>query len=76
MSPIEQFRSGKGDEVMHTVQEFINQRENRFGRLSRKRQQELCRAARRLIASYPHMANASTFWRGLSANQVIAAATR
>lgn len=61
---------------MHTVQDFINQQEDRFARLSRKRQQELCRAARRLIASYPHMADASTFWRGLSARHVLVAASR
>jgi hypothetical protein len=36
----------------------------------------LVKRAKDYIRSHPHMANASTFWRGMSAQQLIAAATK
>jgi hypothetical protein len=53
-----------------TVQEFIESRINDFLNLSKPRQNQLRREARRVA---PHMMNASNFWRGLSANHVLSA---
>lgn len=61
---------------MHTVQDFVAQQEERFAALSYSRRKGLVAAAKKLIESLPHMADASTFWRGLSARQVISAASR
>lgn len=53
-----------------TVQEFIEMRQNQFMNLGRSRQNQLRREARQVAS---HMRDASNFWRGLSANQVLSA---
>lgn len=47
----------------------------RLQALAPSTQQRLRRKAAAYVQQYPHMAHASTFWRGLSATQVIAATT-
>lgn len=61
---------------MHTVQDFVAQQEERFAQLSYSRRKGLVAGAKKLIAAFPHMADASTFWRGLSARQVLEIAGR
>lgn len=56
-----------------TVQEHIDDRVRQFMSLSVSRQRRLRRMAAALIESQPHAADNSTFWRGLSARQVISA---
>ena len=53
-----------------TVQEFVEAQQAKFSTLSASRQNQLRREAR-LVAR--HMKDASNFWRGLSALQVLAA---
>jgi len=53
-----------------TVQEFIESQQAKFSTLSISRQNQLRREARLVTA---HMKDASNFWRGLSALQVLAA---
>lgn len=55
---------------MKTVNEQIATIASQFRKLSAARQSSLRRQAREAIAAKPHMADASTFWRGLSARQV------
>jgi hypothetical protein len=56
---------------MMTVNEYVAAQKARFLRLRPATQLRLCRAARRHICLTPHMADASTFWRGLSPRQVL-----
>ncbi len=56
---------------MKTVNERICEFKAEFKRLSPKYQAELVSKAKTYIEKYPHMADASIFWRGLSARQVI-----
>jgi hypothetical protein len=56
-----------------TINEQIAARQAEFCQLAKSTQSSLRRKAKELIDSRPHMANASTFWRGLSAIQVLAA---
>jgi len=58
---------------MATVSEVIALRQSEFRRLSASRRSVLVRRAICLCNDYPHCADASNFWRGLSARQVIAA---
>ena len=58
---------------MITVQEYVAKLEKRFSQLSKSRKATLRREARKFIYEAPHMADASIFWRGLSARQVLAA---
>jgi hypothetical protein len=58
---------------MKTVNERIDELKAQFRKLSPKYQAELVSRAKAYIEKYPHMADASIFWRGLSARQVIAA---
>ncbi len=51
----------------------VNERICEFKKLSPKYQAELVSRAKAYIEKYPHMADASIFWRGLSARQVIEA---
>jgi hypothetical protein len=53
-----------------TVQQFVLSQQEKFSALSVSRKRELKREARRVA---PHMMDASNFWRGLSALQVLAA---
>lgn len=42
-----------------------------FRSLSQSRQKQLTRIARDYVAEYPHMADVSNFWRGLSARHIL-----
>ena len=55
-----------------TVNEHIDTIAAQFRALSTSRRKTLHRQALALIATKPHLATASTFWRGLSANHVCA----
>lgn len=44
-----------------------------FTALSKSRQSALKREAKAQVEAKPHIANHSTFWRGLSAAQILAA---
>jgi len=59
--------------TMATVNEVVAAKQSEFRRLSRSRRSVLVRRAIALCNDYPHCADASNFWRGLSARQVIAA---
>jgi hypothetical protein len=48
----------------------VNERICEFKKLSPKYQAELVSRAKAYIEKYPHMADASIFWRGLSARQL------
>jgi hypothetical protein len=61
---------------MQTITEHIAELEAEFRRLSASRRATLRRQAEGYCQAYPHMACASGYWRGLSARQVIAAATQ
>ncbi len=56
-----------------TIQEQINNLKAQFRMLSASRRAAVRRDACAFIARCPHMADASSFWRGLSARQVLAA---
>ena len=58
---------------MATINEAIALRQREFLKLSRSRRSVLVRRAIALCNDYPHCADASNYWRGLSARQVIAA---
>jgi len=58
---------------MATINEVVALRQSEFRRLSRSRRSVLVRRAFAYSNDYPHCADASNFWRGLSARQVIAA---
>lgn len=58
---------------MRTIQEHITERQRQFRKLSISRQRTLARKARQFIARSPHMRDASNFWRGLSAAQLLEA---
>ena len=57
---------------MKTTNEQIATIAAQFRALTKARQSSLRRQARETIAAKPHAADASTFWRGLSARQVAA----
>jgi len=59
---------------MQTIQEHISDRVRQFQALSRSRQRQLRLQAVEYVGKNPGSADASTYWRGLSARQVIAAA--
>lgn len=61
---------------MTTINEHIADRQAEFRRLSPSRQATLRRRAVAYCQACPNMADASSYWRGLSARQVIAAAQR
>jgi hypothetical protein len=56
--------------AMKTVTEYVAEQQAAFRRLSRGRQGAIRRQAAQYIREYPHMADVSTFWRGLSARQI------
>jgi hypothetical protein len=58
---------------MATINEVVALRQSEFRKLSRSRRSVLIRRAIALCDDYPHCADSSTYWRGLSARQVIAA---
>lgn len=60
--------------IVTTIQQQIESTQAAFARLSASRRAALAREARECVRTTPHMADASMFWRGLSARQVIAAA--
>jgi len=57
---------------MKTINEFITTQQALFSTLSKSRKDRLKKEAREYIKKHPHMRDASTFWRGLSAQQVLA----
>jgi len=59
--------------TMGTINEVVALRQSEFRRLSRSRRSVLVRRAIALCNDHPHCADASNYWRGLSARQVIAA---
>lgn len=58
---------------MQTINETILNLQWEFMKLSASRRYRLANEARILIAQHPHAADHSTFWKGLSANHVLAA---
>jgi hypothetical protein len=58
---------------MNTANEQIAKLTARFRALSESRKAHLKREAKAQVEAKPYTANHSTFWRGLSASQVIAA---
>jgi hypothetical protein len=60
---------------MKTINEHLDTVTAKFRALSVSRRSALARKARAFIAQNPGSADHSTFWRGLSARQVIAANT-
>lgn len=56
---------------MNTVQEYITSLEKQFRALSKSRKNALRRQAAQEIERFPGSADHSTFWRGLSARQVL-----
>lgn len=58
---------------MMTISEHVERQQRAFRRLSSSRQRTLAREAEQLVRQQPHMADASTYWRGLSARQVLEA---
>lgn len=54
-----------------TVQEYIASLEMEFSKLSASTKRAWKRKALAYIEAKPHMADASIFWRGLSARQVL-----
>ena len=61
---------------MKTINESIASLQNQIRNLSPRQKARWIRKALTYINDYPHMADASTFWKGLSARQVIAAAMK
>lgn len=61
---------------MTTINEHIQSLTAEFAKLSASRQSALKRQAIAHIAAKPASADNNGFWRGLSARQVIAAASR
>jgi ABC-type transporter MlaC component len=58
------------------VIERIQDQQDQFRKLSPQQKARWIRKALAYIYDCPHMADASTFWKGLSARQVIAASKR
>lgn len=56
---------------MNTLNEQIEKLKDQFRQLSSSRKAELRRKAKEYCESHPCMVDASIFWRGLSARQVL-----
>jgi hypothetical protein len=54
-----------------TITQHIEALKAEFAKLGKSRKSQLRREAAELISSKPYMADVSSFWRGLSARQVL-----
>lgn len=61
---------------MTTINQHISSLTEQFRNLTVASQRRLAKQAREYIAANPAMADASAFWRGLSARQVLSAASQ